>query len=144
MPKPGQRVVFICSGNICRSPLAEYYARSLGLKADSCGLDCGVGFPADPRAFEFGKTLGLDLSVHETKRVDQFDFLPDDLIVVMEPKHLKKFQQQVSNQHKIILAGLFCPDPLPYLHDPYNCNLHFFHHCEECVISSVRRLCGRQ
>ena len=143
MPKPGQRVVFICSGNICRSPLAEYYARSLGLKADSCGLDCGIGFPADPRASEFGKALGLDLSAHETKRVDQFQFQADDLIVVMEPKHVKNFRQQVGNQHTVILAGLCCPAPFPYLHDPYNCNVEFFRHCEEFVISSVRGLCAK-
>ena len=144
VPRADQRVVFICSGNICRSPLAEYYARSVGIDAYSCGLDCGVGFPADPRAAEIGKELDLDLRSHQTKRVDQFDFLPDDLIVVMEPKHVKKFKQQVGNQHKIVLAGLCCPDPFPYLHDPYNCNASYFRHCETFVLSSVRRLCGKK
>lgn len=141
---PNQKVVFICSGNICRSPLAEYYARSLGLESDSCGIDCGVGFPADPRASEFAKQLGLDLGPHKTKRVDQYKFLPDDIIVVMEPKHLKKVKQHIGEHQKLFLAGMCCPDPFPYLHDPYNCNKDFFRHCEEFVVLSVRGMYGKK
>lgn len=143
MLNPNQRVVFICSGNICRSPLAEYYARSLGMDAVSCGLDCGLGFPADPRAIQYGRELNLDLNTHQTKRVDEFEFQPDDLIVVVEPKHIKKFRYQVEGEHKIVLAGLCCPSPFPYIHDPYNCNTAYFNHCETSVISAVRGLCGK-
>lgn len=142
-PGAGQRVVFICSGNICRSPLGEYYARSLGLETDSCGLDCGVGFPADPRAVQYGRQVNLDLDAHQTKRVDEFPFRPDDLIVVMEPKHVRKFHQQVGTKHKIVLAGLCCPKPFPYLHDPYNCSPQYFERCEALVMSSVRGLCAK-
>jgi protein-tyrosine phosphatase len=38
---------------------------------------------------------------------------------------------------------LCCPDPFPYLHDPYNCNVHYFRHCETFVVSSVRGLCAK-
>jgi len=77
-PDKYQRLVFICSGNICRSPLAEAYARSLGKTAASCGLYCGDGYPADPRAHNFAKSQGLTLEDHKTVNVADFQFLDTD------------------------------------------------------------------
>lgn len=133
-----QRTVFICSGNICRSPLAEVYARSLGVKAASCGLNCGDGFPADPRAREFAHQQGLSLEDHKTVNVRDFEFYDSDLIVVMEPSHLYQFHNKVGRNHSLVLAGNFCPNPTPYIHDPFNCCPAFFTRCETIVMECVR------
>ena len=44
------RLVFVCSGNICRSPYGEFYARKLGIDASSCGLHADDGGAANERA----------------------------------------------------------------------------------------------
>lgn len=137
-PDASQRVVFICSGNICRSPLAEVYARSLGLKAASCGLNCGDNFPADPRAKEYARSWGLSLNDHKTVNVCGFEFNNSDIIVVMEPSHIKQFEQKVGKQYTVVLAGSFCEIPLPYIHDPFNCCQEFFIKCEATVMDCVR------
>lgn len=136
----GRRLVFICSGNICRSPLAEVYARSLGLEAASCGLNCGDAYPADPRAREFAKQHGLSLEGHQTVNVCDFVFRASDLIVVMEPSHLHQFKQKVGTQYSLLLAGSYCRNPKPYIHDPFNCCPAFFTRCETTVMESVRGL----
>lgn len=137
-----QRLVFVCSGNICRSPLAEAYARSLGRDAASCGLNCGNDFPADPRAMEFAANHGLSLDDHKTVNVKDFNFHSDDLIVVMEPGQITEFQQKVGETYTLALAGTYCGKPVPYIHDPFNCSDEFFKHCEKSVMDSVRGMCA--
>lgn len=136
------RLVFICSGNICRSPLAEHYARSLGREAASCGLNCRDGFPADPRARQFAAEQGLSLEDHKTINVDRFEFRDNDLIVVMEPAHIKHFHSMVPGNYKVVLAGTYRANRTPYIHDPFNCNETFFNQCETHVMEAVRGLCG--
>jgi len=139
-PLAARRLVFICSGNICRSPLAEVYARSLGMEAASCGLNCGDAYPADPRAIEFAKQQGLSLEDHKTVNVRDFEFRDSDLIVVMEPSHLHQFEKKVGTQYSLVLAGSYRPNPIPYIHDPFNCCPAFFTRCETIVMECVRGL----
>lgn len=133
-----ERFVFICSGNICRSPLAEVYARSLGLEAASCGLNCGDNFPADPRAREYARAQGLNLEEHRTVNVRDFEFQSSDLIVVMEPSHIDQFRTKVGDSYPLLLAGSYCNKPTPYIHDPFNCCPAFFARCEARVMDCVR------
>lgn len=135
-----QRLVFICSGNICRSPLAEVYARSLGMHAASCGLNCGDHYPADPRARAFAREHGLNLDHHKTVNVQDFEFKDSDLIVVMEPSHIDQFEKKIGTNYTLVLAGSYCQVPIPYIHDPFNCCPPFFSRCEAKVMESVRGL----
>lgn len=141
-PQPNQRLVFVCSGNICRSPLAEAYARSLGKPAASCGLNCDEGYPADPRAKKFAELHGISLNYHKTVNVKDFEFRCNDRIVVMEPSHISSFKEKVDGDHQICLAGSFCKRPRPYIHDPYNCCSEFFNICESRVLEAVRGICA--
>lgn len=141
-PKGDQRLVFVCSGNICRSPLAEIYARSLGKEASSCGLNCGDGFPADHRARAFARNQGLSLEDHKTVNVKDFEFKETDLIVVMEPSHITQFVEKTSKSYQVVLAGSYCQRPNPYIHDPFNTCEEFFAHCELRVMEAVRGICA--
>lgn len=140
-PMEHQRLVFICSGNICRSPLAEVYARSLGKQVASCGLDCENGYPADPRAQKIAHQYGLNLDSHRTKNVRDFEFFNTDFIVLMEPSHIVSFQKQVGKNLQMVLAGSYCDKPNPYIHDPFNCCDGYFIRCENRVLEAVRKIC---
>lgn len=139
------RIVFVCNGNICRSPLAEVYARSLGREAASCGFGCRNGFPADPRAIRFAESQGLSLESHQTINIDNFEFRDSDLIVVMEPSHLRLYREKVDKgeqKHRILLAGNYCEKPNPYIHDPFTCCDEFFERCELRIMEAVRGICA--
>jgi protein-tyrosine phosphatase len=87
------RVLFVCMGNICRSPTAEgvfrefarRHAPDLELEVDSAGThDYHVGEPPDPRALKAASTRGLDISGLRARQVEAADFERFDLILAMD------------------------------------------------------------
>lgn len=62
-------ILFVCSGNTCRSPLAAALARVHGVDARSAGLNADPGDPAAPEAVRVAKRYGADLSAHEARNV---------------------------------------------------------------------------
>ncbi|HEX9947551.1 MAG TPA: low molecular weight protein-tyrosine-phosphatase [Allosphingosinicella sp.] len=88
-------VLFVCLGNICRSPLAEAAfrreAKRLGLdvEIDSAGTgDWHLGYPPDPRAAAVAQRNGIDISHLEARLVTAEDFRRFDHIVALDSKNL--------------------------------------------------------
>lgn len=90
-------VLFVCTGNICRSPTAEAVFRKLAadagmsdaVRVDSAGTHgYHVGEPPDPRAQDAAAERGYDLSALRARRVERSDFQRFDLIVAMDRGHL--------------------------------------------------------
>ena len=105
-------VLFVCTGNICRSPTAEgvflHMARSRGvlerLRIDSAGThDYHVGEPPDPRAIEHAARRGYDLTPLRARQVTAADFREFDRILAMDRGHLR--------QLKAYRAGRFARAP---------------------------------
>lgn len=136
------RLVFVCQGNICRSPLGEFVAREKGISAISFGLNTRGGDHADPRAVNWALSYGLDLAGHRTQRVDEYQPQQGDLLIAMEPAHIKKLHELFFNTPvQITLAGLWLETrPFAYLHDPYNTNGFYFERCEQQVYDCVQVL----
>ena len=87
------RVLFVCMGNICRSPTAHgVFARylrerapELDVEVDSAGThDYHVGSPPDPRAIAAAARRGVDLTAQRARLVKVADFQRHDLIVAMD------------------------------------------------------------
>lgn len=135
-----RRLVFICHGNICRSPLGAVRAKMAGCRAASYGLACKNDSMADPRAIEFSARMGVDLSAHRSRNIAHFQPSPDDLIVCMEPKHLQALEAFDLNGAQVTLAGLWLKKPTPYIHDPYSSTPCYFDRCEEAIVSSTDRI----
>lgn len=95
MTKPA--ILFICLGNICRSPLAEAAFRraSAGLEMviDSAGTgDWHLGHPPDPRAQAVALREGIDISSFRSRLVTTADFANFDHIIAMDAKNLADLQ----------------------------------------------------
>jgi protein-tyrosine phosphatase len=96
------RVLFVCLGNICRSPTAEgvlrHKLREAGLQArvevDSAGTgDWHVGKAADLRTRQAAQQRGYDLSALRGRQVQAADFNAFDLILAMDTSNLRDLQQ---------------------------------------------------
>lgn len=132
-----KRLIFVCSGNICRSPLGEAVARTHGVVAESFGLDTRGGDPADPRVVTYAAEKGIDLSSHRTRRIESYMPEPGDLLIGMEPAHYQKLKLLYGDKVAITLAGLWLESPVVYLHDPYNTCPDFFKACSSSVERSA-------
>ena len=80
-----QRILVVCTGNICRSPVAAtmLQQRLPRLTVDSAGLGALVGHPVDPQARRLAEADGLDVDAHEARQLDA-DLLGEaDLVLVM-------------------------------------------------------------
>ncbi|MDX2376150.1 low molecular weight phosphotyrosine protein phosphatase [Microbacterium sp. LRZ72] len=95
---PPVRVVFVCTGNICRSPMAEVVLRRLAddagygqrLVVTSAGTgDWHVGGGADPRTIDALARRGYDGAAHRAQQVADDIFDRNDLVVALDAGHAR-------------------------------------------------------
>lgn len=137
-----QRLVFVCQGNICRSPLGAAFAHQQGIPVDSFGLNCQDNFPADSRAIAYAQSMGIDLSRHRTQHIRHYIPQETDLLIVMEPMHLLK-AQKYQGLAQLTLAGLWRKPANAYIHDPFNTCMTFFDYCEGQVIKASQAVLNK-
>lgn len=96
-PSPPTRLLFVCSGNICRSPTAEGVFRRLAEKhgvaarfaVDSAGIHgLHVGEPPDPRAAAVAASRGYDIRALRARQVTRADLGHFDLVLGMDEGHV--------------------------------------------------------
>lgn len=92
-------VLFVCLGNICRSPLAEAAFRhqsaaaGLEIEVDSAGTgDWHIGKPPDRRAQAVARKYGVDISGYRARQVNRADFVRFSHIVAMDADNLTHLQ----------------------------------------------------
>lgn len=122
------RILVTCKGNICRSPYAETRLRELTrsdgllLEVESRGLETTPGKQAHELTIRFAQEQGLDLSSHRTQSLSEQDVKQADLLLVMEPSHLRKMRKSFQNySEKFLLLPSLCLRDFPSLtiRDPY-------------------------
>lgn len=126
------RVVFVCTGNICRSPMAEVVFRHLALSAGvgervlstSAGTgDWHVGERADHRTLAALERRGYDGSAHRAKQFTLAAFHENDLVIALDRTHeriLRHWAQRDDHRDRISLLTSFDPAAtMPDVPDPY-------------------------
>ncbi len=90
-----KRILTLCIGNICRSPLAQaMLARELpAYTVWSAGLGALVGQAADPLSIEVARAHGLDITEHRAQQVTSWLCQQTELILVMEQAHKSQLEQ---------------------------------------------------
>jgi protein-tyrosine phosphatase len=125
------RVLFVCMGNLCRSPMAEgvfrHHVKRAGLDAriaiDSAGThDYHVGDPPDPRAQRAAGRRGYDLSAQRGRQVSRADFNEFDYLLAMDEMNLRVLRRlrPPEHAHKLRLFMEFSVSDAPReVPDPY-------------------------
>jgi Protein-tyrosine-phosphatase len=115
------RVLFVCLGNICRSPLAEavfnHKIKQAGLaehfEVDSCGTgDYHIGEPPDPRTLANARKNGIAVD-HFCRQITEDDLSYFDYILTMDNSNLQNvmsLEGADQHSHKISLLREFDPD----------------------------------
>lgn len=126
------RLVIICTGNICRSPYAEYKARQLGLTAISAGIRADGVSRANESAMKQSAYRNVDISPHRSNTLDQINYSESDLIVCMEPTHLQHIENNIQiskTKCQFTLLGLWNNNKSPVINDPYGKDELVFQNC---------------
>lgn len=146
------RLLFVCMGNICRSPTAEGVVRShldrAGLAAavdiDSAGTHAyHVGKPPDVRAQKTAAGRGYDLSALRARQVAAADFERYDIILAMDDDNMANLRRECPPQHrhklKLFLeyAQGFAEREVP---DPYYGGEAGFQHVLDLIEDAARGL----
>ena len=101
-------VLFVCTGNTCRSPMAAAIYKALGLgEADSAGLLAG-GEKVSENALLCMKEKGIDLSSHISKPLTRELLEKAKTVCVMTPQHKAAIQNAGYTGEIVVLD---CPDP---------------------------------
>lgn len=140
-----RRVVFVCQGNICRSPFGEAVARRAGLPTASFGLATTTGMSAFGRAVETAQAQGIDLTTHRVTAIEDFAFQSGDLLVVMEVRQARRLLKSpwLPGDVQITLLGLWSQPLRPHLHDPFEHGPAYFEFCFQVIESGVKELARR-
>jgi protein-tyrosine phosphatase len=150
MNKPEYSVLFVCMGNICRSPTAEAVFRhqiaEAGLQ-DRVGVDSAgthnfhPGEPPDWRSQQHAARRGYDLSTQRARPLRPLDYTVFDLIVVMDWENLAQVQADCPPAHhgKIRRLMAYCAQaPDEVVPDPYAGGTQGF----ETVLDYVELACA--
>lgn len=111
IPRP-TRILIVCDGNTCRSPMAEAIARKLlgtTTEVQSVGIDTADGLPPTKHAVAVMQELGLDISQHRSCDIETVDLSGFELIIAMTPAIAQRLRVITSGPARI--AQLDIPDP---------------------------------
>ncbi|MHA7882983.1 low molecular weight protein-tyrosine-phosphatase [Nitratireductor rhodophyticola] len=101
--KPRTSILFVCLGNICRSPLAEGVFRRVvtergrhaDFMIDSAGTGAWhVGSAPDPRSIEIARRFGVDISMQRARQVNAGDFERFDLLLGMDRNNVRTLRER--------------------------------------------------
>ena len=130
-----KRIVFVCTGNTCRSPMAEGYLklkRPKGYEITSRGL-AADGSPAAQHSTVAMLEKGIDISHHISKQMTYEDAENADAIVCMSSSHADVLEQLGVDKLKCYVLGI---------PDPFGEDLQTYRSCRDQIFEAIDELMG--
>jgi protein-tyrosine phosphatase len=105
-----RKLLVVCTGNICRSPIAEFVLRAKlggdGREVASAGTYAMIGHGADPHSIEVAQRHGLDLKPHRAQQATASLVRDAELILTLDQSHsqwlLQRYPQLRGRVHKLL------------------------------------------
>jgi protein-tyrosine phosphatase len=137
--RAARRVLFLCYGNICRSPFAERYARACfpeDVRLASGGVHPTVDRPSPDVARTAARRLGVDLESHRSRETDGTELAGSDVILVFDARnYLDAVERHGAARSRVHFLGNFDPVGPLEIADPWGGS-------EEAFLGTYRRIAG--
>ena len=144
-------MLFVCSGNTCRSPLAEGIAKKLfpgelleRIEVSSAGSSAVDGTPASPLAVDAAGRRSIDLTGHRARFLDRGLVKDADLIITMGEKHRETVGviDPAARRYTYLLTD-FCDDETGDIPDPIGSGIDEYERTYRVLENCVRRMAER-
>ena len=148
-PRKSSSYLFVCKGNICRSPFAEYRARKYlhdysisNVLCNSCGMEVTELQSPPKEAIEAARYYGVNIENHKSKQIDRRNIELHEMIIVMDVSQYDQLKHQYPIfREKIFLMSLFeknayskySPYILYNIEDPYSKTVEIFNACYQRI-----------
>ncbi len=147
-------ILLVCTGNLCRSPMAEVLLRRKlaregldkeGWTVESAGTWAQPGQPASGYAIQVMAERELDLSAHRSKPIDRPMMEKADLVLVMTRHHAEALRSEFPDlKDKVWLLSQMDGDRIYDVNDPYGGSLIEYQYCatelEELIEGGLERM----
>ena len=146
-----KKVVFVCTGNICRSPMAEHYMQGkvieLGIEEnyliDSCGIYANNGDRATSNAIMAIKEYGINMESHRSKNISDITIDEFDLVLCLTKQHKQIITRLYeSAKDKVFTLKEYVEPNNEYIDidDPWGNNLNVYKSCAKEIVEYVDKL----
>jgi protein-tyrosine phosphatase len=146
--RSGLRILFVCTGNTCRSPLAVLALRAeLGedagaVELDSAGTAASGGEPASAGSLRVAAAAGFDLSGHRSRPLTREQVRDADLVFVMSPSHRAAVEGLGARRERVhVLSEWPAPgEPGEPVFDPFGASHEAYEECWRRLRKHARRI----
>jgi protein-tyrosine phosphatase len=146
-----EKVLFVCTANICRSPMAVgifdalVEDRGLAFQAESAGTAALIGKPATTYAWQVAGELGLNIDGHRARQVDETMLQKADLVLTMTPQHRDTLHRTFKDSKEKIytLAEYSAGDTVGSITDPYGHSIGTYRTSAQKILRHVELVLER-
>ncbi len=127
-------IIFVCTGNTCRSPMAEYYLKSKNLNNISVvSRGFSGGDKANKNSIAVMNEVGIDISNHISVYITPTDIKNADTIICMTESHKQMLLLSGADQNKLYVLGGGIPDP-------FGCDIETYRQCRDSIFENIDNL----
>ncbi|MGM9552096.1 MAG: low molecular weight protein arginine phosphatase [Clostridia bacterium] len=132
-----KRVLFVCTGNTCRSPMAEGIFNFFSQGAASRGLMAEEGNPASEKAVKAMEKMGIDITGHVSRQLTKEDVESADLILTMTKSHKDAILSAVADANVFTIGEYADGEDIS---DPYGKSQEVYDKCAKELYGYIEKI----